>query len=234
MEIKAVFFDLDDTLHDHQAPFAHALVDSFMEWKTRPDFDTAYKRFRSFSDYFWKDYTQGTISLEQLRINRIMSAMESLDRKISEGEARQFQQNYENRLSNLTLFTEASVVFDALKKLGIEVGLITNGPVAHQQNKIRQLQLNKFIDEKLMFISDGVGYAKPNPQIFHIAAAKIQLPAETLLYVGDTWENDVAGAMTAGWNAVWFNHRNREPLTGHEPLGEIKILSELMEVLKKA
>ncbi|MDQ6594893.1 HAD family hydrolase [Bacillus salipaludis] len=231
MEIKAVFFDLDDTLHDHQAPFAKALLDTIHHWPSMPDLNTAYKKFRYYSDYFWKDYTQGNISLEQLRINRIIATLENLGKGISEQEAVRFQENYENNLNTPILFTEVPSVFDALKRKGIEVGLITNGPITHQQNKISQLGLQDFINEELIFISDQVGFAKPNPQLFHTAAKKIDLPAEHLLYVGDTWENDVVGPISAGWNAIWFNHRSREPLTDHKPLAEINKLSSLLNLL---
>ncbi len=35
------------------------------------------------------------------------------------------------------------------------------------------------------------------------------LPEETL-YVGDNYDNDVLGAKSANWQALWFNHRERK------------------------
>jgi len=84
-----------------------------------------------------------------------------------EDKAMQFQQNYEKSLNDLKLFSEVPKLFNELKISGLEVGLITNGPTAHQQDKIRQLRLTQFIREELIFISDQVGIAKPNPDIFH-------------------------------------------------------------------
>lgn len=231
MKIKAIFFDLDDTLHDHQAPFANALIDTFNDLQIPADVHTAYVGFRYFSDLLWPDYTNRKISLEQLRIDRIMLTLKSFGISLTEDKARQFQKNYENNLNDLKLFSEVPKLFNELKMSGLELGLITNGPTSHQQNKIRQLNLSKFIREDLMFISDQVGYAKPDPYIFHKASQKINIPADHLLYIGDSWENDVVGPSAAGWNSVWFNHRNREPLTDHRPLAVVKELSSLLKVL---
>lgn len=230
MTIQAVFFDLDDTLHDHQAPFASALFSSFSSFSA-DDIDIWYKKFRHYSDLLWRDYTKGAIPLEQLRIDRITLTMRCFELELTTDEAIQFQENYEHHLNNLTLFPEVPELFHTLRQDGYELGIITNGPTFHQRKKINQLGLHKLIDEKLIFISDEVGVAKPSPQIFHHAASKINLPAQKLLYVGDTWENDVAGPISAGWNTVWFNHRSRQPLTEVKPMAKVKSLLGVLAVL---
>jgi len=58
------------------------------------------------------------------------------------------------------------------------------------------------------------GSAKPDPAIFHAACDALQLtPAETV-YVGDDLTLDVLGAQQAGLQAVWMNRFNR-PLPPH-------------------
>ncbi|MFB7303431.1 HAD family hydrolase [Heyndrickxia sporothermodurans] len=210
--IKAIFFDLDDTLHDHQAPFAKAFMETFKYLKILPAISDSYKKFRYYSDLQWGDYTKGKISLEHLRINRIKSTLESFDITLSEDQAIQFQKAYEHNLNHLTLFSEVPQLFKELTTKGTELGIITNGPVAHQQKKIHQLRLTQMIPNDRIFISDQVGYAKPDPRIFHEVREKINIPAQNLIYVGDTWENDIVGPTNAGWNAIWFNHRNRRRL----------------------
>lgn len=47
------------------------------------------------------------------------------------------------------------------------------------------------------------GFAKPEPEIFHAAAAKLGVPAAELLHVGDDFHLDVVGALNAGLQAAW-------------------------------
>lgn len=50
-----------------------------------------------------------------------------------------------------------------------------------------------------------VGCKKPDPRIFHHAAALAGVPAEVVLHVGDDFALDVVGAIGAGMQAVWVN-----------------------------
>jgi putative hydrolase of the HAD superfamily len=49
------------------------------------------------------------------------------------------------------------------------------------------------------------GAAKPAAQIFHAACARLGLPPEAVLHVGDDPELDVAGARAAGLRSAWIN-----------------------------
>jgi putative hydrolase of the HAD superfamily len=69
----------------------------------------------------------------------------------------------------------------------------------------------------------SVGVAKPDVRIFHVAAAQLNLPVESILHLGDDVNTDVMGAVNAGMQAAWINtqghdwpHDAPQPLTvGH-------------------
>ncbi len=48
------------------------------------------------------------------------------------------------------------------------------------------------------------GRAKPDPEIFHEASRRVDVPPEQILHVGDRWELDVEGARAAGCGAVLY------------------------------
>ncbi len=52
------------------------------------------------------------------------------------------------------------------------------------------------------------GAAKPDPSIFLAACARLELPPEAVLHVGDDPELDVIGAQRAGLRACWINRRD--------------------------
>lgn len=120
-----------------------------------------------------------------------------------------------------------------MKAKGKLVGIITNGPVQHQFNKIKSLDLTSYVSKDHIFISDEVGVAKPNKQIFqHVAQQVDMLPSE-ILYIGDSWPNDVVAPMEAGWQAIWYNHRKRLPGTSHKPLAVIDQLLSIIDIVDK-
>jgi HAD superfamily hydrolase (TIGR01549 family) len=231
MAIEAIFFDLDDTLHDSQFPFEHTVEKLLPEVASGYDMNHLYKKFREASDWLWKDYVKGDISLSELRTRRIILALKSIDISIDTSVAQAFQQQYEKNQGQLKMFPEVPEVVKALKEKGIVVGMITNGPVEHQHKKISSLGLNSHIPTNLIFVSDGVGVAKPNPDIFHHVRERVNIVPQRILYVGDSWENDIVGPTTAGWQSLWFNHRKREPETNHKPLAVIHNLSSILDYI---
>ena len=51
---------------------------------------------------------------------------------------------------------------------------------------------------------------------------------------GDSFENDIAGAKAAGWNAVWYNHRGHQATNGDAKPDEIVTSEEeLIACLEK-
>lgn len=68
-----------------------------------------------------------------------------------------------------------------------------------------------------------VGVAKPDKRIFRVAAEQLNLPAESILHLGDDPTTDVLGALNAGMQTAWINtqghdwpHEEPQPLTvGH-------------------
>lgn len=75
--------------------------------------------------------------------------------------------------------------------------------------------------------AQAFGVAKPDPRIFHAAAAAVGVSAEAVLHIGDDGALDVLGALEAGMQTVWVNraahdwaHDRRPHLTVTE-LGDL-------------
>ncbi|MCL6572982.1 MAG: HAD family hydrolase [Bacillus sp. (in: Bacteria)] len=231
MRIKAIFFDLDDTLHDHLKPFHDTFKEIFPEYYKTISIETLYLKFRDASDFLWEIYNRNEIELVELRIQRIIHAFKDFDIPISNENAQQFQKRYEIQLNHIELFLGVPELLTLLRNQGYLLGIITNGPTEHQLKKIELLGLSKYISRDLIFISDEVGVAKPNPAIFNEAGKKTIYAPKELLYVGDSWTNDVIGPSGAGWKSIWYNHRKRKPISEYKPLGEVKILSDILRFL---
>ena len=81
-------------------------------------------------------------------------------------------------------------------------------------------------------VSDEVGWRKPRRDIFDVALARLEVPAEASLFVGDRADLDVLGAQQIGMDAAWIN-RDGEPLPAGvaPPTYEIRDLGELGPIL---
>jgi len=74
-----------------------------------------------------------------------------------------------------------------------------------------------------------VGYLKPHPKMFQAAAERLALPVNQILHVGDHLEHDVAGAQRAGMRAVWMNRGGQQAGPDHGWV--ISTLEQLPELI---
>jgi len=65
-----------------------------------------------------------------------------------------------------------------------------------------------------------VGVAKPDPRIYAACVERIGLAPEQIIYVGDDPHNDVVGPQAAGLRAAWINRDNRRWPEQHAAAGE--------------
>ena len=63
---------------------------------------------------------------------------------------------------------------------------------------------------------------KPYPDMFITAAQKLNIDTHEILHIGDSLKSDVQGALNAGSTAVWFNPE-RQPLSNRSSLPHIEI-----------
>src|SRR5437870_1167181 len=80
-------------------------------------------------------------------------------------------------------------------------GIVTNNLLEEQQDKLQYCGLASCVD--VLIASEDVGVAKPDRGIFDIALDRMGVAAPDAVMVGDSWANDIAGALNAGIRAVW-------------------------------
>lgn len=79
--------------------------------------------------------------------------------------------------------------------------IVTNGRTLQQETKIRRTGLDGVVDGWV--VSEAVGVLKPDPAIFHAAAALVGAsPGDGAWVVGDSPQADIAGAHAVGVPSV--------------------------------
>ncbi len=105
--------------------------------------------------------------------------------------------------SNPRLVPGVPELLDALRGQ-VWIGVVTNGPSGRQRDKLEFLGIRADALDALA-ISEEVGAAKPDPPIFRYALEQLEVAPEQTTMVGDSWENDILGALGMGMTAVWLN-----------------------------
>ena len=104
------------------------------------------------------------------------------------------------------LFADVLPALEALRTLGLRLAVLSNFGL----NLEALLQRWKLLDYfEFVVVSAAVGLAKPDARIFDRAVAAARLPRDRLLYVGDHYGDDIAGARGAGIDAVLVDRAKR-------------------------
>jgi putative hydrolase of the HAD superfamily len=95
-------------------------------------------------------------------------------------------------------------VVRALEELRSEVpiGLVTDGDVTLQADKLAALGLESAFDAIVFSDAYGREFRKPHPLPFRIALAHLDAPPECTVVVGDRPDKDVEGAVAAGCRPI--------------------------------
>jgi len=130
---------------------------------------------------------------------------------------------------------EAPAVLEAIKKMGLRIGLISNVNSQGQvPTNLAEYKIGRFFDP--IVLSSEYGRRKPDPAIFHYAARLANVPASHCVMVGDRIARDILGARRAGFGlAVQIKHdyKHGECDEGADPDYVIEELTELLDILQK-
>lgn len=126
------------------------------------------------------------------------------------------------------VYDETFQVLNALKEK-YKLLLLTNGSPDLQNTKLTITpEIAPYFDH--IVISGAFGKGKPDPTIFEHALSLMTLEKDEVIMVGDNLMTDILGANRAGIKSVWINRHEKE---GNEviPTYEIHHLEELFQIL---
>jgi HAD superfamily hydrolase (TIGR01549 family) len=105
-----------------------------------------------------------------------------------------------------TLYDDALPVLEELRSHRIKIGLVSNG----------SRDLDEFVRHHGLAVDVAVGSrafgrTKPHPSIFREALAALEVEPEAVAMVGDSYEDDIAGARALGMRAYLLDREERFP-----------------------
>ena len=223
-------FDVDDTLYEQIAPFENAYKSLF---DRDIDMEKLYILSRYYSDVKFEASRNGDMTMDEYHIYRIQEAAKDLGVFLTDEQALSMQREYKKNQQKLQMSNITKSILELAKENNVKLGIITNGPSEHQWSKIEALGVESWINRENIIVSGDYGINKPDDRIFKIMKEKLQLPNDSLYYIGDSIENDVVGANNAGWKSIWIN-RYKQKLPKEVDIYKIvENNNELFEIIEK-
>lgn len=204
--IKAVIFDLDDTLISE-----------------REYIESGYKHIAGLLN------TQGMGKQEDLHnmlinlfeessINVFNRLFESLNHSYTTSDIRNLVNEYRNHIPTINFFDDVISCLNELKKKGFKLGIITDGYASSQKAKLISLSASSYFNEIIVTDELGREYWKPHQKSFEIIREKLQVDYEEMVYIGDNPEKDFYISNIYPIKTIRINrqgvYRNREYMNG--------------------
>jgi len=211
-QIRAVLFDLDDTLFS-TTRFAKKARGNAVEAMVAAGLDLAPAEvlreldevIAEFSSNYGHHFDQ---LLRRLRIDSSEGVNPALI--VAAGVAAY----HDTKFEHLAPFDDVVPLLEALRSAGCTAGVITHGWTTKQSEKLVRLGLVPYLAQEAIFISDQIGISKPNPKLYAAALEDLGLSPERAMYVGDSPVNDIAPPATLGMKTVWARRSARQGLEG--------------------
>ncbi len=200
--IKAVFFDINDTLINHSLAQEIAIrkMSALIPKQKQVNFT---KIWRKTAKRYWKLFEKGKITFEEQRIQRIAFVWNYFKAKLTPQQLNQYANYYVAYYEQTLLVNPTLKVFlELLQTNHIPAGIISNGYGALQRSRLKAAGIESYLTNRLIFISEEIGIAKPDEKIFILAETVASVPPSDILFFGDNFENDVKPAQNRGWKTV--------------------------------
>lgn len=226
--IKAVFFDLDDTLYDYSLTSNYAiekLHDSFKRKLKIPKKD------------FLKLYNQSKKEIRQElkhspdshdRMLYFQRACEKLGLKLGTI-LKLYDKYYSTFFKNLIPREGVKETFRELKKKGYTIIIVTNEVLDVQLRKVKKIGVLKYGD--FFISSENVGVDKPAEDIFWYALKKINATPKEVIMVGNSEDDDIRGAKKIGIKSILFSKKKKIKSKADYVISEIKEVLKIVDVL---
>lgn len=211
--IKAVFFDLDDTLFNqtHSSMEALRIIRNTYDELQVVSLDELWKIHNELLNVIHKEYVlTGRMTINEARRFRFKELFNKLNIRMIYDERIPVYDLYRDIYLQERVLVSGAV--ELLNELSCKYKLVIISNNEHQEqiNKLSHLGIIDYFED--VITSEKAGYSKPDKRIFDFALEKLNLHNSEAVLIGDSWETDIIGALNAGIKSIWFNrHGNIKP-----------------------
>ena len=222
--IKAVIFDLDNTLLDFMNMKSQAVIsgiNGMIEAGFQIDKNYAYKSiFKIYESKGWE--------YQEVFDDFILSEIGRLDYKILASGIVAYRKAKE---ASLILYPNVNSTLITLSKLGLKLGVVSDAPSREAWMRICSVNLHHIFDAVVTFHDTGMH--KPSPEPFRKISSLLEVRPEESIMIGDWPERDVIGAKKLGMKTAFAKYGDVFSTKVSGADYDIININEVIDIVKK-
>jgi putative hydrolase of the HAD superfamily len=199
--VKAVIFDLDDTLFAHTAS-ATAAIHAWVPQLGGTPTNELVAQWFVIERHTFDQWLAGALTKQDQRRGRLRAFLPLIGHPVpaTDDELDEIFTGFLDRYRECwSAFPDARPALEVARSNGWRIGVLTNGTTSQQNAKLTAIGLAGLVD--VVSTSEQLGVSKPAPQAYRLACEALGVdPADTMM-IGDNLELDVEGARAAGLSA---------------------------------
>lgn len=207
--IKAVIFDIDNTLYDYSR--ADLSGRRAVEAYCRQQFGMEKAQTQEYYQKAWhlgeRRVGTDTAAIHN-RMIRFQCMMELMGQPIFPHTKALYHTYWDAMIGDIEPFPGIAELFQSLKEKGIRIGIGTDMTAYIQYRKLEALGLCGCID--FIVTSEEAGVEKPHPRFFQLCVEKAGCRAKECAFIGDNLKKDVEGSIASGLCGVFYS-RGAQP-----------------------
>jgi len=222
---KYLLFDADNTLLDFNESEKQALREALDKCPLSFS-DYVCERYHAINAAEWKRLEKGETTRERLRVERFEKLFSEFGYDGKEFGEKTADVYMERLCTKSYLIDGALEVLKALSDK-YDCYIITNGTASVQRPRLAKTKLGELV--KHVFISEDIGYSKPDKAFFDKVFEYIgDYDMSSYLVIGDSLTSDIMGAAGVGVDSVWLSDGSESDL----PTYSIESIEKLFKILE--
>ncbi|HKI78641.1 MAG TPA: TIGR02253 family HAD-type hydrolase [Ignavibacteriaceae bacterium] len=222
--IKAVVFDLDNTLVDFMK-MKRRSIEEAIPAMIDAGLSITQTEANKVIDEIYKE--QG-IEYQQVFDMFLQRVLNKIDYKILSAGIVAYRRARE---AALTPYPHVYSTLNKLLKMGIKMGILSDAPSKEAWLRLAYLNFHHIVDAVVTF--EDTGERKPQPAPFLMVLKKLEVKPQEALMVGDWAERDIIGAKNLGMKTAFAKYGDTFDTKLHDAEYELNDVSELIDIIIK-
>lgn len=222
--IKAIIFDLDNTLVDFmllKRAAVDAAVYAMMDSGLDLSFDNIKNKINEIYDAEGMEY-------QQVFDHLLKEILGKVDYKILSAGIVAYRTAREAALKP---YPGVLPTLIELIKMGLKLAVVSDAPSKEAWLRLSYINFQHFFDVVITY--DETRERKPSPVPFNMALKELELKANECLMIGDWAERDMVGAKAVGMKTVFARYGDTFNTENPESDYDINSITELVSIVKK-
>jgi putative hydrolase of the HAD superfamily len=222
--IRAVIFDLDNTLVDFMA-MKNQAVDAAIHAMRDAGLPLTHEEIRERIDAI---YAERGIEFQNVFDQLLFNEFSKVDYKILASGIIAYRRARE---AALVLYPHVYLTLVQLVKMGLKIAVVSDAPGREAWLRLCYLNLHHLFDAVVTF--DDTKMRKPNPEPFVEALKRMNIQAGEALMIGDWAERDVVGAAQVGMKTVFARYGDTFGTVVSHADYEVDDITQLIDIVRQ-